>query len=375
MATHNKNRNKSNNAHSTGAGAVVVEEVDQNMELPQIRTKNRPKKMFRLSSDADALASLRSRARRASPVYLASVVRAKRQAAISKVVAVGAEVLNQVQDRNLVKQLPSLVCVPNSRAIRCWDLYTMTLLIYVAIVTPFQMAFLSTDSLNDISSWMGLFILDRLVDITFFIDIFVNFRTGWIVEHSDGTVEYRYTCKEGSRRYVRGWFFVDVVSILPVEVLDVVPSLSLGTWGRMSKIFKLFRFAKLMKILRATRIFSRWEKELVLKMPYGAIRLVKFVIIFFAVVHWLGCIFYFVQVLAKVSAVQYTWVDVSLSAAQANDLWGSYLASVHWSLATITTVGYGDVKPVSTAERIIAVVGMIIGTTMFAFVIGQSLHS
>ena len=69
-----------------------------------------------------------------------------------------------------------------------------------------------------------------------------------------------------------------------------------------------------------------------------------------------------------------TWVDLSLTAEEASSIWAGYLASVHWSLATITTVGYGDVKPVATAERVIAVIGMIIGTTMFAFVIGTMIN-
>lgn len=229
-------------------------------------------------------------------MFLSPIDRAQSQANISKVVSVGSEVLNLVQDRNLVKQLPPCVCVPNSTAVRCWDLYTLVLLVYVAIVTPFQMAFLSDNSLNDIRPWLGIFILDRFIDISFLVDIVVNFRRGWIVEHSNGTVEYRYTCKEGSRRYARGWFIVDVISILPVELLDILPALNIGPYARISKVFKLFRFAKLMRILRATRIFARWEKQLVLKMPYGAIRLVKFAVIFVAVIHWLGCVFYFVQV-------------------------------------------------------------------------------
>ena len=67
-----------------------------------------------------------------------------------------------------------------------------------------------------------------------------------------------------------------------------------------------FRFAKLMRILRATRIFARWEKTLVLRMPYGAIRLIKFVVIFIAVVHWLGCVFYFVQVRRRCERQKHT---------------------------------------------------------------------
>ena len=314
------------------------------------------------------------RRRRMSPVMYSSEDREKTKANISKLVATGSEVLQKVNDRTLAHRLPKCVCVPNSRLSRYWDVYTLFLIFYVAIVTPFQMAFLHTNSFRNIEDWLVLFVLDRIVDITFVVDIVVNFRTGWVVEHDSGTIEYRYNCREGSRRYAKSWLAVDVISILPVEVLDFVQGVEMGAWGRFSKIFKLFRFAKLMKILRAARIFARWEKDLVLKWPYGLIRLLKFLVIFFAVVHWLGCVFYFVETLERTSGVPFTWVDASISAADADSIWASYLTSVDWSLATITTVGYGDIKPVATAERIMAVVGMIIGTTMFAVVIGTMIN-
>lgn len=303
-------------------------------------------------------------------ILLSDIERQEKEQRLSRLVAAASEMVLVVRNKSEVKQLPQCVCVPGSKLIRMWDLFTLFWLIYVALVTPFQMAFLVDNSLTGFQSWLGLFVLDRIIDLTFICDIIVNFRTGWVVQNDDGSSDYKYTCKEGSIKYLRSWFALDVISILPVELFDLMATTDLGAWSRFSKIFKLARLTKLMKILRATRIFSRWEKDLVLHMPYGAIRLLKFLVIFFAVVHWLGCIFFFVHVLEDISGVQFTWVSRSLTLEEQNNIWMCYLASVHWSLATITTVGYGDVKPVATAERVVAVLGMIIGTTMFAFVIG-----
>ena len=312
--------------------------------------------------------------RRGSPLFFSDSDRANTKARLSRLIATGSEVIERSKAAHLADDLPRCVCVPNSRCARGWDLYTLTMLVYVAIVTPFQMAFLFENDLSNIDTWLALFILDRIVDLTFLVDMVVSFRSGWVVEHPSGTIEYRYSCKEGSIRYLKTFFVVDLLSILPMELLDLIPTVESSNWSRLSKIFKLFRFAKLMKILRATRIFARWEKTLVLSMPYGAIRLVKFCIIFFVVVHWLACIFYFIEVLEQSAGVQFTWVTVTLTAAEQSNVWESYVASLTWSLATITTVGYGDVKPVATAERAMAVVGMIIGTTMFAFVIGTMIN-
>jgi hypothetical protein len=265
--------------------------------------------MFRLSSDADSLQTLLRgftsptpsprHTRRSSVVTMAPLKRAESRARLSRLVAASSEMIHRMQERRLLASLPKCVCVPNSGPARAWDMTLLVALIYVAIVTPFQMAFLHENNMNDISTWMGLFVIDRIVDLVFLFDIAVNFRTSLVVYHDSGEVDYQYSCKEGCTRYLRTWFFVDVISILPIEVLDLVPSLNVSTWSRISKIFKLFRFAKLLRMLRVSRIFSNWEKELVLCMSYGLIRIVKLAVLFLAVVHWLGCVFYFATVVEK----------------------------------------------------------------------------
>lgn len=46
-----------------------------------------------------------------------------------------------------------------------------------------------------------------------------------------------------------------------------------------------------------------------------------------------------------------------------------YLVSFYWSLTTLTTVGYGDVTPVTDAERKYAVFALFAGALVFATVV------
>jgi hypothetical protein len=50
-----------------------------------------------------------------------------------------------------------------------------------------------------------------------------------------------------------------------------------------------------------------------------------------------------------------------------------YLTSVYWALATMTTVGYGDISAnsMSELEMVVAMLSMLCGTTVFAYVIGE----
>jgi voltage-gated potassium channel Kch len=48
-----------------------------------------------------------------------------------------------------------------------------------------------------------------------------------------------------------------------------------------------------------------------------------------------------------------------------------YIVSVYWSLTTVTTVGYGDIYPLSTGDRVVAIFVILIGASMFGYILGQ----
>lgn len=45
-----------------------------------------------------------------------------------------------------------------------------------------------------------------------------------------------------------------------------------------------------------------------------------------------------------------------------------YVTSMYWAMSTMATVGYGDVTPVHFSEKIVAMVGMLVGVTIFAYI-------
>jgi hypothetical protein len=40
---------------------------------------------------------------------------------------------------------------------------------------------------------------------------------------------------------------------------------------------------------------------------------------------------------------------------------------MYWAMSTMATVGYGDVIPIQVAEKIVAMFGMLVGVTVFAY--------
>ncbi|MDY0402905.1 ion transporter [Sulfurovum sp.] len=51
-----------------------------------------------------------------------------------------------------------------------------------------------------------------------------------------------------------------------------------------------------------------------------------------------------------------------------NEKLGSYLDAIYWALVTVSTVGYGDISPVTDTGKIISMFGIILGIAMISFV-------
>ena len=106
---------------------------------------------------------------------------------------------------------------PSSKLRMYWDMSIMGLLVYVSIFTPVQITFLgSVWTARNIGDWAFIFAVDRLVDAIFLIDIVFNFRTGW--HNDDGRL--CFDPKVVAIKYLKLWFWVDLFSVLPYEVLD-----------------------------------------------------------------------------------------------------------------------------------------------------------
>ena len=48
-----------------------------------------------------------------------------------------------------------------------------------------------------------------------------------------------------------------------------------------------------------------------------------------------------------------------------------YIWSLHWSIMTITSIGYGDFSPQRKAEYVVCIICMFLGGIMWAYVIGN----
>ena len=86
------------------------------------------------------------------------------------------------------------------------------LLIYVATYVPFNVCFNAADAVLGTSDW-----IDIMVDFLFTIDIVINF----ISSYEDPITQLPVVnFKLISYNYLTGWFALDLLAVLPVQVVE-----------------------------------------------------------------------------------------------------------------------------------------------------------
>ncbi|KAG7400715.1 hypothetical protein PHYBOEH_004762 [Phytophthora boehmeriae] len=241
--------------------------------------------------------------------------------------------------------VPKYILSPNSKFRVRWDLLSVFLICYNSFSIPFQLSFGSTISHSN--AMLDYF--QRFVDAFFMADIIVNFCSAY---EERGQIEVRV--KSIAMKYLKSWFLIDFISAFPLYYIT-------GQYYRipqLARMFRLFRLLRLVRMLTITRILNRLDYALLLRSTVSSI--FKFCMLVCFTSHWLSCFFFLIGLDDEDG-----WVN-SMGLLD-KGLYEKYVTSFYWAIMTMTTVGYGDVHPTTTHERIFAIVAMVVGAWIFAY--------
>lgn len=231
----------------------------------------------------------------------------------------------------------------------CWDACILFLVVISILIVPFQIGFHHQFNSFDLA-------VIYAVDLFFIADIILNFFTSYRYQG----IEIR-DAKRTAQHYLKTLFPVDLAANLPIDLLFLAEP---ENQALMVPIVLLLRLPRLLRIVKLMVIFRRWEGHGWIN-P-GIIRIVKFIITIGLIIHGLCCLWFLSA--AAAGFPDQCWVV--REGIKASSLPTQYLRSLYWTITTMTTVGYGDITPVLNSEYILSIIVMLVGASIYAFMIG-----
>ena len=157
------------------------------------------------------------------------------------------------------------------------------------------------------------------------------------------TFEYylRIYCLKHPMKYVLSfWGVVDFISIFPAYLSLLFPATQALTVLRLLRVMRIFRIFHL----------SRFQNEvfhLLAALRASAIKIMVFMLFVLVAAVILGTLMFSCE-------------------SEVNPAFENILSGVYWAVVTITTVGYGDIAPVTAGGRFLAVLVMLLGYSIIA---------
>lgn len=154
-----------------------------------------------------------------------------------------------------------------------WDILIIILAIYNSIVIPVEIAFNPPELASS-----GEITIESLINLVFFIDIFLNFRTTYI---SDVNGDEIFDFRKISLLYIlSGKFILDILSSLPFNAMDA-----------SSDILPILGMLKLIRVSRVNVVIRNLNMRADTKALLKVLWLIFFL---FFYTHIIGCLWFYV---------------------------------------------------------------------------------
>ncbi|XP_015185530.1 PREDICTED: potassium voltage-gated channel subfamily H member 2 isoform X10 [Polistes dominula] len=294
---------------------------------------------------------------------------------VAQVLSLGADVLPEYKLQSPRIHKWTILHYSPFKAV--WDWVILLLVMYTAIFTPYVAAFVLSEP--DYNSKKNkkygddpIVIIDFIVDVTFIVDIIINFRTTF-VNNNDEVVSHPVKI---AVHYLKGWFIIDLVAAIPFDLLLVgsdTDELGLDK-DETTTLIGLLKTARLLRLVRVARKIDRYSE-------YGAAVLLLLMASFALIAHWMACIWYAIGNAERPTLKSKVgWLDIlandthqfySHNNTGGPSIKSRYITALYFTFSSLTSVGFGNVAPNTDAEKIFTIIVMLIGSLMYASIFGN----
>jgi hypothetical protein len=240
-----------------------------------------------------------------------------------------------------------------------WTSALTILGLYSSFTTPFRLAFAGANltnhnqpEFNDFNSF-GLFI-----DIVFVFDMLISATCvlpEGVAKASRPQILWMYL--------ISGHLLRDLTYAVPWDYIA-------AAGGASDKLVFAIGMLRLLRLRLTFRALSEAEAEA--RMPYAMLRFFRFTVMLSLEAHFFACCFFYLSK-TEAGAVR-TWLETAGAAkpdGPPQTMWKQYLLSLYWSCTTLTSIGYGDVVPVTYPEMMLTISYMLINYIIGVYIIGN----
>ena len=217
-----------------------------------------------------------------------------------------------------------------SNRLAAWDGLNALALIFTALVTPFEVAFMPPER----RAASVRFVLNRAIDIFFLFDMIIQLFIMYPQEKAlkvdpkkqtssamkemlqpKSHVEMVMSQRKIARHYFTSWFLIDLISVLTciIDILPVVQAeneraaalaqpLKEASSGPLSeeegmdavnqlrivRVLRVLRLIKLVRLLKTSRILARWQTSIAL--DFSTQTVIYCLVSYLLCGHWFACL-------------------------------------------------------------------------------------
>ena len=255
-----------------------------------------------------------------------------------------------------------------------WDVFVGLIVVFAVLIVPWKVGF----NVPSTNMWIGL---DIFADSIFLIDMILTFNTGYFEDAAEEV--YISARKQIAMQYLQTWFLIDMLSTVPFDYIAAAgngngdTSTVINVELRLTKLVRGLRLFRLAKIATMTVKISRLHKAAAHHYDINPAIAPLFKMLCFIVysLHILCCGWHFVCTLDEES-MRDNWVEkVRREVLTGKEDWSTeaftwYFYSLYWAASTMFAVGYGDIHPVNSTERLYALVTQVVGAMAYGYIIG-----
>lgn len=200
--------------------------------------------------------------------------------------------------------------------------------------------------------WFMLIMIVASITPLMFIDDYPIFKVIEIVTVIAFIIDYILRWSTANLQLKRGLLSYILYPFTPMAIIDllsILPGLNL-----ISPEFKLLRLTRLLKIFRLLKVFRYSDKITMFLRVLKKERQVLLSVLMLA-------LFYiFVTALIMFNAEPHVNPETGANTFQ------SFFDALYWATVTLTTVGYGDLCPVTDIGRVVSMLSSLFGVAIIA---------